>query len=168
VTDVERHKAKGVTFESYTELGYNYRLSDVQAAIGLAQMKRLDFILQRRRALARRYDEKLKGFGWIDPPYVPSWAVHPYQTYAALLKPDAPVERNGLIQRLAEKGVSSRRGIPPIHSEPYMAARLSRPVVLPLSDDVSKRTLILPLYPQMTDSEQDQVVDALKSSAAQP
>jgi perosamine synthetase len=168
VTDVERHKAKGAIFESYTELGYNYRLSDVQAAIGLVQMKKLDFILQRRRELARRYDEKLKALGWIEPPFVPSWAVHSYQTYAALLRADAPLERDSLILRLAEKGVSSRRGIPPIHLEPYMAQRLSDPLSLPVTEDVSKRTLILPLYPQMTDQEQDQVVDAVKSAAARP
>jgi perosamine synthetase len=165
VTDVERHKTKGVTFEAYTELGYNYRLSDVQAAIGLAQLRRLDTILERRRSLAQRYDEKLKSLGWIDPPAIPSWAVHPYQTYAALLKRDAPENRNSLIQKLADKGVSSRRGIPPIHSEPYMKKRLDHPVSLPVTDDVSQRTLILPLYPQMTEAEQDQVLDALKSSA---
>jgi len=165
VTDAERHKAKGVIFEAYTELGYNYRLSDVQAAIGLAQLKRADYILGRRQELARRYDLKLKALGWIDPPSVPSWAVHPYQTYAALLHANAPVERNTLIGRLAEKGISSRRGIPPIHLEPYMAGRLAQKVNLPVSEDVSKRTLILPLYPQMTDAEQDQVIEGLQSSS---
>ena len=165
ITDVDRHKAKGVAFESYVELGYNYRLSDVQAAIGLAQIKRLDYILDRRRTLASRYDDRLARLGWIDPPFVPSWALHPYQTYAALLRPDAPVERNVLIGRLAQAGISSRRGIPPIHAEPYMAKRLKVPPSLPVTDDVSRRTLILPLYPQMTDAEQDQVIESLKTSA---
>ncbi len=164
VTDLERHKAKGVTFESYTELGYNYRLSDIQAAIGLAQLKRVDYIFSRRQALAHRYDEKLKALGSFDSPFVPSWAVHPYQTYAALVKKGSPVDRNTLIGRLAERGVSSRRGIPPIHLEPYMLKHLDRPISLPVTEDVSKRTLILPLYPQMTEDEQDQVIDALRLS----
>jgi len=164
VSDMDRHKAKGVTFESYLELGYNYRLSDIQAAIGLAQLKRIDFILDKRRMLARRYDDKLASLEWIAPPHVPAWALHPYQTYAALVSPKAPVNRNTLIQRLAEQGISSRRGIPPIHREPYMKKRLDREVSLPVSDDISERTLILPLYPQMTDAEQDQVVAALETA----
>lgn len=165
VSDVERHKAKGVTFESYVELGYNYRLSDVQAAIGFAQMKRADWIFEHRHEVAARYDTALKKIGWIDPPYTPEWAMHPYQTYAALIKPNAPKDRNTIIQLLAEKGVSSRRGIPPIHREPYMQTQLRSGVTLPVTDDVSQRTLILPLYPQMTHEEQDQVIAALKGIA---
>jgi len=164
VSDAERHKAKGVTFEAYTELGYNYRLSDVQAAIGLAQLKRLDYILERRQKLAHRYDEKLKMLGFFETPFVPSWATHPYQTYAPLLKPNSPLDRNAVIQKLADQGISSRRGIPPIHLEPYMKTRLDKTPSLPVTEDISKRTLILPLYPQMTDAEQDQVVEALKSA----
>ncbi len=164
VSDAERHKAKGVTFEAYTELGYNYRLSDVQAAIGLAQMNRLDGILKGRRALAKRYDEKLKTLGSFDTPVVPDWAEHPYQTYAVLVKPGSPVKRNDLIQKLASLGVSSRRGIPPIHLEPYMKGRLKTLPSLPISEDVSARTLILPLYPQMTHAEQDEVIEALKTA----
>ncbi len=161
VSDAERHKAKGVTFEAYTELGYNYRLSDVQAAIGLAQLQRLPYILERRQALALRYDEKLKPLGVFEVPLVPSWATHPYQTYAALLKHNVSVDRNSMIQGLAAQGVSSRRGIPPIHLEPYMESRQEHIPSLPITEDVSKRTLILPLYPQMTSAEQDQVIDAL-------
>lgn len=167
VSDAERHKSKGVTFEAYTELGYNYRLSDVQAAIGLAQINRLGEILTKRRALAKRYDEHLKALSHFDVPFIPEWAEHPYQTYAPLLKANAPVKRNDVIQRLAAAGVSSRRGIPPIHLEPYMKDRLKQIPRLAISEDISARTIILPLYPQMTHEEQDQVIGALKT-ALQP
>src|SRR5262249_10280180 len=119
---------------------------------------------KRRRDLACRYEEKLKPLGWVEPPFVPSYAAHPYQTYATLLKPEAPVDRDTCIQRLAEQGVSSRRGIPPIHKEPYIVNRFGAGKPMPVTEDVSKRTLILPLYPQMTDAEQNQVVAALKAA----
>lgn len=164
VSDAERHKAKGVTFEAYTELGYNYRLSDVQAAIGLAQMNRLAGILKSRRELAKRYDDKLTALGHFEVPYVPDGLEHPYQTYAPLLKASVPVKRNDLIQKLAAAGISSRRGIPPIHLEPYMKNVLQKIPSLPISEDVSARTIILPLYPQMTHTEQDQVIEALRTA----
>ncbi len=164
LSDAARHGAMGKAFESYVDLGYNYRLSDLQAAVGLAQVKRLDGILARRRALAARYAERLAGLPWIEPPFEPPHARHPYQTYAALLRPGAPIDRDSLIRHLADCGVSSRRGIPPIHREPYMEARLKAPVTLPVTEDISRRTLILPLYPQMTEAEQEQVVEALRSA----
>lgn len=163
VSDVARHASKGMTFESYTLLGYNYRLSDVHAAIGLAQLKKLDGILSKRQALAARYKEKISSLGWLDAPFVPDWATHPYQTYACLVRSNAPLKRDLIIKHLADKEVSSRRGIPPIHGEPYIAPHLKTRPQLPVTQDVSERTLILPLYPQMTEAEQDQVVEALKS-----
>jgi perosamine synthetase len=164
----QRHDSKKVSFESYVRLGYNYRISDVLAAIGLAQLKKLDFIIKRRREVAARYAELLKKIGWIDPPFEPPYATHPFQTYAALLRPNAPVSRDQMLQHLANMGISAKRGIPPIHHEPYMKGMGFPLPNLPVTDDISARTLILPLYPAMTEAEQDQVVAALQKAETAP
>ena len=168
VSDLQRHASKGTTYESYVRLGYNYRLSDVQAAIGLAQLPKAETIFKRRQELAVRYAEKLKAIGWINPPFVPEGIEHPYQTYAAILEPTAPMKRDELVQFLARKEISSRRGIPPIHKEPYIKDYVKNLPMLPVTDHVSQQTLILPMYPQMTEQEQDIVIEGLKSAEREP
>lgn len=155
-----RHQSGGTIYEQYVDVGYNYRMSDVHAAIGIAQMKRLPGILQRRTALASRYTEVFSQTDLVIPPFVPPHMSHAYQTYAVQLSDACSVNRDTVIQRMAERGVSCRRGIPPVHLEPYYIERFGR-ISLPVTEALSARTLFLPLYPQMTREEQSYVIDSL-------
>jgi dTDP-4-amino-4,6-dideoxygalactose transaminase len=165
VSDTARHGARRVVIEQYLEVGYNYRMTDIQAAIGIEQLKRLDWIVERRRALAVRYAALLAPLGWLEPPYEPDYATSNFQSYAVRLADDAPIGRNELMQHLLDRGVSSRRGVMLSHAEPAYAGRAPR-CDLAHSEAASAQSLLLPLYPQMTDAEQDQVVEALSSASA--
>src|SRR4029077_9665212 len=91
VSDLDRHRAQGLVYETYPELGYNYRLTDIQAAIGIEQLKRLDDLLARRRAVAQRYDTAVCEVDQIQTPAEPPYATHSYQSYAIRLRPDCRI-----------------------------------------------------------------------------
>ncbi len=163
ISDAVRHSSQQVITEHYVCVGYNDRLTDIQAAIGLEQMKRLDWIVGRRQELARRYTEALAGHPWIEPPYVPDYAQPNFQSYAVSIKPFAPIDRDDLMQQLLDRGIATRRGIMLSHLEaPYRGSVAS----LPHSEVASARSFLLPLFPQMETSEQDHVIGALQEIAA--
>lgn len=160
IPDTVRHGAKKVIIESYSEVGYNYRLTDVQAAIGIEQLKRLDWIVERRRAIAAGYTAVLAGHPWLRPPVEPDYATSNFQSYAAQLSADAPISRNDLMQWMLDQNIATRRGVMLSHLEPaYASHTLAND--LSKSEAASASSIILPLYPQMTDEQQDQVVEAL-------
>ena len=148
VSDTVRHKADKVIFEEHNVLGYNYRLTDLQAAVGIEQMKRLDGLLKRRRELARRYYELLKPVPHVMPPFVPDYAESNFQSFAIRLTEDCPVSREQLMQSLLDAGIATRRGIMTAHRErPYLETQGK--LSLPVTEKASDRSLLLPLYPQM-------------------
>jgi dTDP-4-amino-4,6-dideoxygalactose transaminase len=160
-SDLVRHQSQSVMAEAYDEVGYNYRMTDVQAALGLVQLGRLDGFLARRRALALRYSVALAKLGWLTPPQEPSGCRHNFQSYMVRLRPDAPVSRDALMQRLLDRGISTRRGIMAIHREPpYLDPRWEKQ--LPETNAVTDHTLILPLFHQMTEQEQDYVIECIR------
>jgi len=154
----KRHTADKVISEAYDVLGYNYRMTDMQGALGVEQMKRLDGIIARRRQLAERYTELLGTIPGIRPPADPE-DTHTYQSYMVVL--DGPKLREKVMDELLAKGIATRRGVMACHREPIYADRKWH---LPVTDDVTGRGLILPLYPQMTEAEQDYVVEALRQA----
>lgn len=160
VSDLARHGSSSVMIESYDEVGYNYRMTDMQAAVGRVQLRRLDAMLARRRALAARYSERLASHPWIISPREPAGSRHNFQSYMARLTSDSPVTRDELMQKLLDGGVSTRRGIMAIHREaPYGGwDRL-----LPNTNAVTDSTIILPLFHDMTDDEQDYVLDCIRT-----
>jgi dTDP-4-amino-4,6-dideoxygalactose transaminase len=160
VRDTDRHAARSVILEEYLCLGYNYRLTDIQAAVGIEQMKKLDWIVNRRRELAARYTQALAKHPWLRAPYVPDYAEPNYQSYAVRLLPQAPVSRNDLMQRLLDRGIATRRGIMLSHLEAPYAGDWGEGD-LPRSEEASANSVLLPLYPQMSDGEQDRVLTAL-------
>jgi dTDP-4-amino-4,6-dideoxygalactose transaminase len=160
VSDVARHSAQRVTTEQYDEVGYNVRLTDLQAAVGLVQLDRLPEILASRRAWAQRYNLALASHPWLTPPFVPPGVETNYQSYAVTLTDAAPCSRDDLMQQLLDRGIASRRGVMLAHREPAYANRPPR-TPLPNSEWASDRSLILPLYPQMTATEHQTVVDTL-------
>jgi perosamine synthetase len=150
------------TFEA---AGYNYRLSDVHAAIGIAQMRRLDDMLAARRALAGRLRESLDGIPGIEPPVVPEWDGHVYQAFVAML--DEGVDRDAAIAGLRERGIESTIGTYALHAQPFFA-RLRKPGAPELSVSLAafRRSLALPLYPSMGEAEVDRVLAALREVLA--
>ena len=163
ISDLERHKAKGLLVQKYGEVGYNYRLTDIQAAIGIVQMKKLDAMVQQRTAQARRYDAALAGIDEVEPPYVPPYATHAYSSYLIRLRPGACMDRDTLLRRMAERGISCRSGIQPLHQEPFYEARYAG-VHFPASEDAARTTMFLPIFPGLTEEQQDRVIAELRSA----
>ena len=163
VPDTVRHRASQVVTEEYPCLGYNYRLTDLQAAVGIEQMKRLDGLVKRRVELARRYDALLRDVEALDTPFVPEWAEPNYQSYAVRLRPDCPVSGEAIMLRLLDAGIATRRGIMTAHRE-RAYTDVYGPQSLPVTERASDGSLLLPLYPAMTEAEQDVVVAALRAS----
>jgi perosamine synthetase len=161
VSDLARHRATTVTIEVYEEHGYNYRMTDIQAAIGIEQLKKLDDVLARRRRLAERYDALLAGVEGITTPYAPEDAPHTYQSYCIRLDPSRTAPREEVMAGMLERGIATRRGVMAIHEEPHYAGRFGK-VSLPVTEAATRETLLLPLYATMTEQEQDRVVDALR------
>lgn len=164
IPDAVRHGAGEVVFEDYTTFGFNYRLTDVQAAIGIEQLRRLPEIVARRRVLAAFYDEGLKGLNGLKTPSEPPYARTNWQSYIIELE-DAALQRP-VMQALLRKGIHTRRGIMCAHLEaPYSQAW--PPGILPKSEAARDRGIILPLYPTMTEGQVEFVVSALKEIVGQ-
>lgn len=164
VSDMVRHESSKVMIESYDEVGFNYRMTDLQAAVGCVQLRRLDEMLAKRRALARRYTERLEALPWLRPPHEPAGFRHSYQSYMVRLTSDAPVSRDELMQGLLDRGVATRRGIMAIHREAPYRGDWDR--LLPTTNAVTDSTMILPLYHEMTEDEQDYVIECIEEIAA--
>ena len=175
VPDTVRHGAKQVIFESYPELGYNYRMTDIQAAVGREQLKRLPEIVSRRRYLADRYQQKLADVPELKLPTEQSWARSNWQSYCVRLS-DRRDQRQ-VMQKMLDAGISTRRGIMCAHREPAYqqeawlcgasqacqckAGKCDR---LGESERAQDFAVLLPLFHQMTDQEQDQIIETFSCS----
>jgi dTDP-4-amino-4,6-dideoxygalactose transaminase len=157
-----RHQSGTTDFEEYCELGYNYRMSDVHAAIGLAQLGKLDWILAERRRLAERYSALLAGDERIVPPYEPPTYMHTFQSYCVRLHTGGRgPARASIMAELAAQGIATRKGVMATHLEPTYRSQMPD-VSLPVTETAADETLLLPLYAGMTEAEQDTVVSALR------
>jgi dTDP-4-amino-4,6-dideoxygalactose transaminase len=165
VSDVARHGSKEIVIETYDEVGYNYRMTDLQAAVGLVQLGRMDEFLERRRHLAARYTEKLSKFPWMIPPFQPADASSNFQSYMVRLTRNAPVKRDALMQSMLERGISTRRGIMASHREkPYLDAKWDKR--LPETNAAADECMILPLFHQMLEEDQNFVIESLRGIAS--
>jgi len=160
VSAVSRHQAKGLVFEEYRELGFNYRMSDVHAAIGVAQMSKLDALVARRRTVAERYNDAFAALPLLALPARPPYAGHAYQSYGVMLTRECRHERDAVLRALVDLGISCRRGIPPIHHEPLYVDRFGL-VALPVTEEVASRSLFLPMYASLPETDQRRVIDAV-------
>lgn len=164
VSAADRHASVLPVQESYPEVGFNYRMTDLQAAVGIVQLGKLDEVVTRRRALAERYRDALADVAGIrlvaDPPHGSS----NYQSLWLEVGDAFPLDREGLLTVLAEHDVSARRGIMAAHRQPAYAGSDHGP--LPATERLTDNTLILPLFHQMTGDEQARVVEAIRSAAA--
>lgn len=164
VNDLERHKSGKIIIEEYPEVGYNYRMTDIQAAVGIKQLEKLDWIIQERRKQAMKYHEGLKYCKHIILPLELEGYYSNYQSYSVLLKESSPISRDELMQKLLEKGISTRRGIMTAHNEKaYSGFNTS----LTKTDIFSNTSIILPLYIGLSDNEQafiiENIIDSISS-----
>ncbi|MBD2308316.1 DegT/DnrJ/EryC1/StrS family aminotransferase, partial [Chroococcidiopsis sp. FACHB-1243] len=164
VSDTVRHGAKQVIFESYPMLGYNYRMTDIQAAVGREQLKRLPEIVARRRLLAEQYREKLADVPRLKLPTEPVWARSNWQGYCVRL-PDR-CDQKQVMQAMLDAGISTRRGIMCAHREAaYQSEAWScGGDRLTESEQAQDRTIVLPLFHQMTEEEQERAIAVLKTA----
>jgi dTDP-4-amino-4,6-dideoxygalactose transaminase len=160
-SDLWRFQSGTTDFEVYPEVGYNFRLTDIQAAIGIVQMRRLDGILRRRRQLAERYNAMLADEARIATPYEPPTFLHTYQSYCVRLRPGRTRARQAIMDDLARQGIATRPGVMASHLQPCYRA-LSPDLSLPVTEQMAQETLLLPLYADMTEAQQDTVVAALR------
>jgi dTDP-4-amino-4,6-dideoxygalactose transaminase len=166
VPDHVRHTTPQVIFEEYGMLGFNYRLTDIQAAIGREQLTRLPVIVARRRELAATYDAALHGCPGVVPPREPAWARTNWQSYAIRLEPG--VDQKRVMQQMLEEGVSTRRGPGNAHNEQAYPPGSWRTTAAGLtrSEEASRTSVVLPLYHDMTLDDQERVVAALTRAVA--
>jgi perosamine synthetase len=158
LSDLARHGATDVVFEAYPERGWNCRMTDLQAALGLCQLEALDEILAERRRQAERYTAALADAPWLEVPYEPDYAVRTWQSYAVRLRSGAPLSRTEVMRRLLHDGIATRRGVMAIHHE---AAYSGADVLLPHTEAAAREALMLPLFPGLSDAQQDHVIDRL-------
>ncbi len=150
----------------HARFGYNYRLDELSAAVGLAQLERLDQALALRAGAAARYGELLSGLEGVETPLADdadhrrSWFVYPVALAAG-------IDRERVIGRLAERGVATARYLPSIHLQPYMRERFGyREGMLPAAEEASRRTLALPFFPELSAGDQEYVVRELAAAIA--
>jgi dTDP-4-amino-4,6-dideoxygalactose transaminase len=163
VSAADRHAGGVPVVESYLETGFNYRLTDIQAAVGLAQLGRLDAIVERRRERAARYQALLADVPGLLMVSDPSYGTTNYQSFWVLLPDDFPVTRNRLMELMHDAGITTRRGIMASHLEPAYAGHPHGD--LPMTEQLTEQSLILPLFHDLTDKQQDRVVAVLRAAA---
>jgi dTDP-4-amino-4,6-dideoxygalactose transaminase len=162
VSAADRHLSQQPVIERYTEVGFNFRMTDIQAAVGLVQLRKLPATVARRRELARRYQDLLGDIPGLRTATDPACGTTNYQSFWILLPDDSPVTRDELLNRLAGAEISARRGIMAAHLEPAYAGHPHRP--LPVTERLTARSLILPLFHDLTDAQQGAVVSVVRDS----
>jgi dTDP-4-amino-4,6-dideoxygalactose transaminase len=159
----ERHLSVLPAAEQYLEIGFNYRMTDLQAAIGLVQLGKLANVISRRRELAAVYQAQLENVRGLRCVTDPADGEGNYQSFWVEVGPDYPMERDQLLEKLAAGEISARRGIMAAHRHPAYAKRDFGDAALMATEHLTDNTLILPLYHEMTSAEQQRVIDVLVS-----
>ncbi|MFC1936387.1 DegT/DnrJ/EryC1/StrS family aminotransferase [Chloroflexota bacterium] len=173
-TDLDRHQSKqGFLLADYNLLGYNFRMTDIQGALGTVQMDRAEEVLQARKKLAQAYDEILADIEWLDSPEVPEGYEHGYQSYVCMYRPEKPMlvninqlfeQRNALMARLEDQGIATRQGTHAVVTQRWYVNKYKlQPDSFPNAYFAEKLSLSLPLYPQMTSIEFEYVINGIQS-----
>jgi perosamine synthetase len=174
-TDLDRHTGRsGFLLAEYEHLGYNYRMTDIQGALGTTQMDVASWILESRRTRAAWYDEALESFDFLATPVTPEGSIHGYQGYVCLFRPEEPTlenverlseRRNRIMSALEAEGIATRQGTHAPVAQVFYRERYGLvPEQYPVSWMADRLSLALPLYPQMTEDEQQKVVAALRTA----
>jgi perosamine synthetase len=164
VSAADRHAAAQPVLESYLEVGFNYRMTDIQAAVGLVQLSKLDTIVAGRRELAGGYHRLLADVPGVRAVIDPPWGRTNYQSFWVELGDEFPVPRDEVLAAMTAEGISPRRGIMAAHLEPAYAGHGHAP--LPETERLTRRTLVLPLHQRLTAADQERVVGVLHRLSA--
>lgn len=162
ISDLERHKAKGMLVQQYHESGYNYRMTDMQAAVGIVQMTRVAEMLRQRKMQAEIYDQRLSKLEGLEIPFVPEYATHSYSSYCIRINKDAKLTRDEVLSAMAKQGISCRTGIQPLHHEPCYKNSLHSKISLEHTEQAAKETMFLPIFPGMTEVQQESICRTLE------
>lgn len=160
ISDVKRHATSEIVFEEYTEPAFNFRMTDLQAAVGRPQLARLSSIVQERRRLAEVYRAALDGSAVLAPPRDPARARANWQSYPTHLRPGASLGQRQIMQRFLDAGIATKRGVSNAHQEPAYA-RTHGHVRLPVSERMRDECVLLPLFHGMKHEEQGRVLDVI-------
>lgn len=163
VSAAARHASVLAPAEQYLEVGYNYRMTDLQAAVGLVQLGRLPEVVARRREIAATYTKHLMELPGLRPVADPAWGASNFQSFWVEVGPSFPMDREALLVHLADAEISARRGIMATHRQPAYSGTEHGP--LPVTEHLTDSTVILPVFHQMSESEQARVVDVLRAAA---
>lgn len=152
-----RNSKKLPSYNEFSEIGYNYRMTDLQAAIGISQLSKLDKILEKRRKLAFRYNSVFEAADFLIPPYIPDYAKPNYQSYILQIDKNCASPTDKIIKYLLKNNIHAKAGITSIHNQ-VCYKRLFGSIKLPETEKATGQTIILPLYPQLKKNEQDFVI----------
>jgi dTDP-4-amino-4,6-dideoxygalactose transaminase len=155
VNDRLRHESNDLIFEDHIEIGYNYRMTDIQASVGIEQLKKIDQIILERRVIAKEYIKAFSNIESIQLPFEEIGYKSNYQSFSIILKQNCKIERNNLMQRLLDLGISTRRGIMTAHQE---SAYSKTNISLPLSEHLRDNSIILPLFNKMSKHQISHVI----------
>jgi dTDP-4-amino-4,6-dideoxygalactose transaminase len=162
VNDRVRHEANKVIFEDHVEVAYNYRMTDIQAAVGIEQLKKLDWIVAERRKIAMQYLDAFKDIPGIRLPYEQEGYFTNYQSFSIFLDNSCQISRNDLMQKMLDAGIATRRGIMTSHRETAYK-EVCAGVYLPASEMAADQSIILPLYVPMKQEDIDQVIATFRA-----
>lgn len=160
-----RHASVLAPPEEYLEIGFNYRMTDLQAALGIVQLGRLPEAVRRRREIAATYTAAISNVPGLRAVTDPAWGESNFQSFWIEVGPDYALDRDQLLERLADSEVSARRGIMASHRQPAYVNRDTGTAALTETEWLTDNTLILPVYHQLSDSDQARVIDILHVEA---
>ncbi len=158
LSDFARHGASPTTFETYPEIGYNARITDIQAAIGLVQLARTQQLLENRKRIAEMYNAHLAKHPLLEPPHVPQGLEHNWQSYQVLVREGSPLTRNEIMTRLYAGGIPTRRGVMASHLEPPYRAFGA---VLPHTEHIAANSLLLPMHSGLSEDQARWILRAI-------
>lgn len=161
ISDIKRHQSKQVLTEKYKELGYNFRMTDLQASIGRVQLKKINLMIRRRRKLANLYKQELIKHDLAITPYEPSWARSNWQSFCVRLRSRA--QQTKVLKYLKMKNIFAKKGIMCAHREPaYKIEKWKKGSALSASEIAQDHSILLPLYHELTLLQMKRVIDVLR------
>jgi dTDP-4-amino-4,6-dideoxygalactose transaminase len=166
ISEEQRHHGqRPYLLPDFNLLGFNYRMTDIQGAVGLVQLEKLDRFLAERQKWADYYRENLADISWLKMPQSSEGGVHAWQAFVIYVAPEkAPLPRNDIMERLQERGISTRPGTHAVHMLGYYSDRFAfNPGDFPGARDCNDNTMAIPLHNRMSREDYEYVVNALKA-----
>ena len=159
INDRVRHEARSILKEDHLVVGYNYRLTDAQAAIGIEQLKKIDEIILLRRNIAQKYNEAFSHIPFVKTPFEKSTEKNNFQTYPLYLQDKDVQFRDELMNGLLSEGIATRRGIMTAHREKAYASK--EKISLPITEDLSDKSICLPLFPELANQQIQKIINSV-------